>query len=46
VSERQEAVVGAGLAGPSRAVRLAGTGRKSAIVERKRIGRTCGNTVF
>src|SRR5438477_1911957 len=36
-------VIGTGQAGPSLAVRLAGTGRKVAIVERKRFGGTCVN---
>jgi pyruvate/2-oxoglutarate dehydrogenase complex dihydrolipoamide dehydrogenase (E3) component len=36
-------VVGAGQAGPSLAVRLAGAGRKVAIVERKLFGGTCVN---
>jgi pyruvate/2-oxoglutarate dehydrogenase complex dihydrolipoamide dehydrogenase (E3) component len=37
-------VIGAGQAGPSLAVRLAGAGRKVAIVERKLFGGTCVNT--
>ncbi|MBI1200124.1 MAG: FAD-containing oxidoreductase [Phenylobacterium sp.] len=37
-------VVGAGQAGPSLAARLAGAGRKVAIVERKHFGGTCVNT--
>jgi len=37
-------VIGTGQAGPSLAVRLAGTGMKVAIVERKRFGGTCVNT--
>jgi pyruvate/2-oxoglutarate dehydrogenase complex dihydrolipoamide dehydrogenase (E3) component len=37
-------VVGAGQAGPSLAVRLAGAGRKVALVERNRLGGTCVNT--
>jgi pyruvate/2-oxoglutarate dehydrogenase complex dihydrolipoamide dehydrogenase (E3) component len=37
-------VVGAGQAGPSLAVRLAGAGRKVALVERKLFGGTCVNT--
>jgi pyruvate/2-oxoglutarate dehydrogenase complex dihydrolipoamide dehydrogenase (E3) component len=37
-------VVGTGQAGPSLAVRLANTGMKVAIVERKRFGGTCVNT--
>jgi pyruvate/2-oxoglutarate dehydrogenase complex dihydrolipoamide dehydrogenase (E3) component len=36
-------VIGAGQAGPSLAVRLAQSGRKTAIVERKRLGGTCVN---
>src|SRR5207302_4259101 len=36
-------VIGTGQAGPSLAVRLAGTGRKVAIIERKRFGGTCVN---
>jgi len=42
--ERYDAIViGTGQAGPSLAVRLAKAGRKTAIVERKRIGGTCVN---
>jgi len=37
-------VVGAGQAGPSLAVKLAGAGRKVAMVERKLFGGTCVNT--
>ena len=37
-------VIGTGQAGPSLAVRLAGTGMKVAIVERRRFGGTCVNT--
>lgn len=37
-------VVGTGQAGPSLAVKLAGAGRKVAIIERKRFGGTCVNT--
>ena len=37
-------IIGTGQAGPSLAVRLAGTGMKVAIVERKRFGGTCVNT--
>src|SRR5438445_13482566 len=37
-------VVGAGQAGPSLAVRLAGAGRKVAFVERHLFGGTCVNT--
>src|SRR5688500_20266365 len=36
-------VIGAGQAGPSLAVRLAKSGRKTAIVERKLLGGTCVN---
>src|SRR4030095_10337012 len=36
-------VIGTGQAGPSLAVRLAGTGMKTAIIERKRFGGTCVN---
>src|SRR5688500_12876050 len=36
-------VIGAGQAGPSLAVRLARSGRKTAIVERKLLGGTCVN---
>ena len=36
-------VIGTGQSGPSLAVRLAGAGRKTAIVERKRFGGTCVN---
>ena len=36
-------VIGAGQAGPSLAVRLAQSGRKTAIVERKLLGGTCVN---
>src|SRR5438309_6766218 len=36
-------VIGTGQAGPSLAVRLAGTGMKVAIIERKRVGGTCVN---
>jgi len=44
VNERYDAiVVGAGQAGPSLAVRLAQAGRRTAIIERKRIGGTCVN---
>jgi pyruvate/2-oxoglutarate dehydrogenase complex dihydrolipoamide dehydrogenase (E3) component len=44
MTERYDAVViGTGQAGPSLAVRLAQAGRKTAIVERKRIGGTCVN---
>jgi pyruvate/2-oxoglutarate dehydrogenase complex dihydrolipoamide dehydrogenase (E3) component len=37
-------IIGAGQAGPSLAVRLAGTGKKVAIIERNRFGGTCVNT--
>jgi hypothetical protein len=37
-------VVGAGQAGPSLAVRLAGSGRTVAVVERHLVGGTCVNT--
>jgi len=36
-------VIGAGQAGPALAVRLAGAGRKTAIIERKLFGGTCVN---
>jgi pyruvate/2-oxoglutarate dehydrogenase complex dihydrolipoamide dehydrogenase (E3) component len=36
-------IIGTGQAGPSLAVRLAAAGRKTAILERKRIGGTCVN---
>src|SRR2546429_9555470 len=36
-------VIGTGQAGPFLAVRLAGTGMKVAIIERKRFGGTCVN---
>jgi pyruvate/2-oxoglutarate dehydrogenase complex dihydrolipoamide dehydrogenase (E3) component len=36
-------VIGTGQAGPSLAVRLAGSGRKTAVIERKRFGGTCVN---
>ncbi len=36
-------VIGTGQAGPSLAVRLAGTGMNVAIIERKRFGGTCVN---
>ena len=36
-------VIGAGQAGPSLAVRLAQSGRKTAIIERKLLGGTCVN---
>ena len=36
-------VIGTGQAGPALAVRLAAAGRKTAILERKRIGGTCVN---
>ncbi len=37
-------VIGTGQSGPSLAARLAGTGRKVAIIERNRFGGTCVNT--
>ena len=37
-------IIGTGQAGPSLAVRLAGAGRKVAIIERNRFGGTCVNT--
>jgi pyruvate/2-oxoglutarate dehydrogenase complex dihydrolipoamide dehydrogenase (E3) component len=44
MSESYDAIViGTGQAGPALAVRLAKTGRKTAIIERKRIGGTCVN---
>ena len=44
MTERFDAIViGTGQAGPSLAVRLAGKGRKTAIIERKRFGGTCVN---
>jgi pyruvate/2-oxoglutarate dehydrogenase complex dihydrolipoamide dehydrogenase (E3) component len=44
MTERFDAIViGTGQAGPSLAVRLAQAGRKTAIIERKRIGGTCVN---
>jgi pyruvate/2-oxoglutarate dehydrogenase complex dihydrolipoamide dehydrogenase (E3) component len=36
-------VIGTGQAGPALAVRLAAAGRRTAILERKRIGGTCVN---
>ncbi len=43
-TERFDAIViGTGQAGPSLAVRLGASGRKTAILERKRIGGTCVN---
>ena len=42
--ERYDAIViGTGQAGPALAVRLAASGRKTAILERKRVGGTCVN---
>src|SRR5262245_912638 len=38
-----DVVIGTGQAGPSLAARLAGAGRKVAVVERKRFGGTCVN---
>lgn len=44
MSTRYDAVViGTGQAGPSLAVRLANSGRKTAVLERKRFGGTCVN---
>jgi len=44
MTERFDAIViGTGQAGPALAVRLAATGRKTAILERKRVGGTCVN---
>jgi pyruvate/2-oxoglutarate dehydrogenase complex dihydrolipoamide dehydrogenase (E3) component len=37
-------VIGTGQSGPSLAIRLAKTGKKTAIIERKRFGGTCVNT--
>ena len=37
-------IIGTGQSGPSLAARLAGAGRKVAIIERKRFGGTCVNT--
>ena len=43
-TERFDAIViGTGQAGPALAVRLAGSGRKTAILERKLVGGTCVN---
>jgi len=39
-------VIGTGQAGPSVAVRLADTGMKVAIIERKRFGGTCVNNGY
>ena len=45
MTERFDAIIiGTGQAGPALAVRLAASGRKTAILERKRIGGTCVNT--
>ena len=45
MSRRFDAIViGTGQAGPALAARLAGSGRRVAIVERKRFGGTCVNT--
>ncbi|KTD23557.1 oxydoreductase [Legionella lansingensis] len=45
VAERFDAIIiGTGQAGPSLAVRLADTGLKIAIIERKKFGGTCVNT--
>ena len=44
MTERFDAIViGTGQAGPALAVRLAGKGRKTAVIERKRFGGTCVN---
>jgi pyruvate/2-oxoglutarate dehydrogenase complex dihydrolipoamide dehydrogenase (E3) component len=44
MTERFDAIIiGTGQAGPALAVRLAAAGRKTAIIERKRIGGTCVN---
>jgi pyruvate/2-oxoglutarate dehydrogenase complex dihydrolipoamide dehydrogenase (E3) component len=44
MTERFDAIViGTGQAGPALAVRLAGSGQKTAIIERKRFGGTCVN---
>jgi pyruvate/2-oxoglutarate dehydrogenase complex dihydrolipoamide dehydrogenase (E3) component len=44
MTERFDAIIiGTGQAGPSLAVRLGASGRKTAILERKRIGGTCVN---
>jgi pyruvate/2-oxoglutarate dehydrogenase complex dihydrolipoamide dehydrogenase (E3) component len=37
-------IIGTGQSGPSLAARLAGVGRKVAIIERKLFGGTCVNT--
>ncbi|WP_210240232.1 FAD-dependent oxidoreductase [Amaricoccus solimangrovi] len=39
-----DVVIGAGQAGPSLAARLAGTGRRVALIERRFVGGTCVNT--
>lgn len=45
MNQRYDAIViGTGQSGPSLAVRLASTGRKTAIIERKNFGGTCVNT--
>jgi len=45
MSARLDAIIiGTGQAGPSLAARLAGAGKKVAIIERKRFGGTCVNT--
>jgi pyruvate/2-oxoglutarate dehydrogenase complex dihydrolipoamide dehydrogenase (E3) component len=45
MTERFDAIViGTGQAGPSLAVRLGASGRKTAILERKLVGGTCVNT--
>ena len=43
VAKYDAIVIGTGQAGPSLAVRLAGSGRKTAIIERKLFGGTCVN---
>ena len=44
MTERFDAIIiGTGQAGPALAVRLAASGRKTAILERKRVGGTCVN---
>src|SRR5262245_29192175 len=44
-AQRYDAVViGAGQAGPALAARLAGAGRRVALIERRRLGGTCVNT--
>ena len=44
MTEQYDAIViGTGQAGPALAVRLGASGRKTAILERKRVGGTCVN---